>query len=159
MVYLNLLISCLISDTSSSVMENSSVSFCLAVMYRRMIHFITSRYLFSATSRSLFLSGSGFLLQPRNRHMYLGVGMMLKGGGTVDPDSKYEIHSLVRANFHSVSDFSEMIYTKFQTVRNAQWIVSWIFVSQRKHVASNLSAVKMKVFVNLSRIVYVNGSF
>ena len=36
----------------------------------------------------------------------MGVGMMLKGGGHVPPSSKYEIHSLERANFHSVSAFS-----------------------------------------------------
>ena len=37
-----------------------------------------------------------------------GVGIMLKGGGTVEPVSKKDIHSLVRENFHSVSDFSEI---------------------------------------------------
>ena len=36
--------------------------------------------------------------------------MMLKGGGTVEPVSKYDIHNLVRENFHSVSDFWEMSY-------------------------------------------------
>ena len=33
----------------------------------------------------------------------LGVGIILKGIGTVPPSSKYDIHSFVRANFHSVS--------------------------------------------------------
>ena len=46
-------------------------------------------------------------------HKAFGVGMMLKGGGTVAPVSKYEIQSLVRANFHSVSDFSDMIWNEF----------------------------------------------
>ena len=32
--------------------------------------------------------------------------MMLNGGGTVPPSSKYEIQSLLRANFHSVSALS-----------------------------------------------------
>ena len=49
-----------------------------------------------------------------------GVGMMLKGGGTVAPVSKYEIQSLVRANFHSVSDFSEMIW-KLSTARYSHY--------------------------------------
>ena len=35
---------------------------------------------------------------------------MLKGGGTVEPVSKKDIQSLVRENFHSVSDFSEIIW-------------------------------------------------
>ena len=39
-----------------------------------------------------------------------GVGIMLKGGGTVEPVSKKDIHSLVRENFHSVSDFSEITW-------------------------------------------------
>ena len=39
--------------------------------------------------------------------MDLGVGMMLNGGGQVPPSSKYEIHSLERANFHSTSAFSD----------------------------------------------------
>ena len=45
---------------------------------------------------------------PNNLQNDLGVGIILKGGGTVDPVSKYEIHNFVRANFHSVSDFSEI---------------------------------------------------
>ena len=37
---------------------------------------------------------------------------MLKGMGTVPPSSKYDIHNLVRANFHSVSACSCIYSTK-----------------------------------------------
>ena len=96
-LYRNLFISCRISDTSSSVMENSSAFFCSAVMYRLMIHFITSLYRFAAISRlveSFFILIRWLLdlvpLQHRHIlfHKNFGVGMMLKGGGTVDPVSK-----------------------------------------------------------------------
>lgn len=43
--------------------------------------------------------------------------MMLNGGGTVDPVSKYEIQSFVLANFHSVSDFSEIILKTVNELR------------------------------------------
>ena len=43
--------------------------------------------------------------------------MMLKGGGTVPPSSKYEIHNLLLANFHSMSAFSCEIVVKI-LVRN-----------------------------------------
>ena len=49
-------------------------------------------------------------MHPSSRRTDLVVGTRLKGGGTVEPVSKYEIQSLVRANFHSVSAFSDMIY-------------------------------------------------
>ena len=62
----------------------------------------------STWTEPLCLSGSVFLLQPNKRQKDFGVGIMLKGGGTVEPVSKYDIHNLVLANFHSVSDFSEI---------------------------------------------------
>ena len=37
---------------------------------------------------------------------------MLNGGGTVPPSSKYEIHNLLLANFHSMSAFSCEIVIK-----------------------------------------------
>ena len=38
--------------------------------------------------------------------MLFGVGIMLNGAGTVPPSSKYDIHNLLLANFHSTSAFS-----------------------------------------------------
>ena len=54
----------------------------------------------------LFLPQSFTQIQRRRYQMLFGVGMMLKGAGTVPPSSKYDIHNLLRANFHSTSAFS-----------------------------------------------------
>ena len=93
--YRNLLMSWRISLTSSSVILKSSVFFCSAVMYLRMMHFITSLYLLvdiSLCCLSFLFSISSsllvFLLHPHSRINVFGVGKMLKGGGTVAPLSK-----------------------------------------------------------------------
>ena len=54
----------------------------------------------------LFLPQSFTQIHRRRYQMLFGVGMMLKGAGTVPPSSKYDIHNLLRANFHSTSAFS-----------------------------------------------------
>ena len=51
------------------------------------------------------------------------VGRMLNGGGRVEPASKYDIHSLVRANFHSLS--SGRIICEYQPINPMQHKLSY----------------------------------
>ena len=57
--------------------------------------------------------------------------MMLKGGGTVPPSSKYEIHNLLLANFHSMSAFSCEIVVKILDSHFHQYV--WAFTHEKEY--------------------------
>ena len=48
---------------------------------------------------------------------------MLKGGGRVEPDSKYDIHNLVLANFHSLE-------IQYNHVMDVFWLTSTVFLDK-----------------------------
>jgi hypothetical protein len=73
-------------------------------MYNIFQHLTVFRYSFLLLK--FFCPQTFIQIHLKKYQILFGVGTMLKGAGTVPPSSKYDIHSLLLANFHSTSAFS-----------------------------------------------------
>ena len=120
----NLEISTSFADLSTTI----PTKITMAIKICQLLDYLSNSVLWCAMESFWSVMNEGIQRDVVSCLPVLGVGMMLKGGGTVPPSSKYEIHSLDRANFHSVSAFScneQLVTVQRGRVSDKSWITTF----------------------------------